>query len=245
MDRRARKKAETRELVRSVARSMFAECGFDAVTTADIARTADVAVQTVFNHFSTKEELFFDGRTPWVEGPADSVQLREPSVAPLSALRAYLVDACFALVESMSTPERRCYAATLEASEALRARERELVFESERLLTEALLDAWTTAPGHGQDAPPDPRRVVAVTAAMWLSAARVMVAENRALVAGGADAAELARDVREMASCLFAEMEAAFAVVAGRVTTPSAEDTGGPHVTSSPYGRPAPARRAG
>ena len=86
-DRRARKKAQTRELVRSVAQRRFDEDGFDAVTIADIARECDVAVQTVFNHFATKEELFYDGRTPWVDGLANAVRARTPSVAPLTALR--------------------------------------------------------------------------------------------------------------------------------------------------------------
>ena len=67
-DRRARKKAQTREQIQRVAQGLFAERGFEAVTIADIASGADVAVQTVFNHFSSKEELFFDGRTPWSRG---------------------------------------------------------------------------------------------------------------------------------------------------------------------------------
>ncbi|MFP5370053.1 MAG: TetR/AcrR family transcriptional regulator [Actinomycetes bacterium] len=47
LDRRAREKGETRELIRTVAHHLFDERGFDAVTIADIARSADVAVQTV------------------------------------------------------------------------------------------------------------------------------------------------------------------------------------------------------
>src|SRR5690349_16310949 len=58
-DRRARKKAQTRELIRTVAQRMFDERGYEAVTIAGIAHESDVAVQTVFNHFATKEELFF------------------------------------------------------------------------------------------------------------------------------------------------------------------------------------------
>src|ERR1700712_1873599 len=91
-DRRASKKAQTREAVRAVAHGLFAERGFDAVTIADVARVADVAVQTVFNHFATKEDLFFDGRIPWVEGPARAVRSRPAGVAPLTALRGYIVD---------------------------------------------------------------------------------------------------------------------------------------------------------
>jgi len=53
-DRRARKKALTRTEIRDAAHLLFAERGFDAVTIADVAERADVAVQTVFNHFATK-----------------------------------------------------------------------------------------------------------------------------------------------------------------------------------------------
>ena len=129
-DRRARKKAQTREQIRSTARRLFAEQGFDVVTTADIAREADVAVQTIFNHFATKEELFFDGRTPWVDGAAAAVRDRDPAVPPLRALRGYLVQLVETMVGSMSCAERRTYVSTLEASDTLRAQERELIFGS-------------------------------------------------------------------------------------------------------------------
>src|SRR3954471_21305037 len=108
MDRRARKKARTREEIRTAARQLFAARGFDSVTIADIAAEADVAVQTVFNHFATKEELFFDGRTPWVEGAADAVRSRPPSGPPLPALRAYLVELVTSLAEPDADDERRC-----------------------------------------------------------------------------------------------------------------------------------------
>ena len=73
-----------------MAHRLFAEHGFDAVTIADIAGQADVAVQTVFNHFATKEELFFDDRADWVDGAAAAVRSRPEGVAPLAALRAHL-----------------------------------------------------------------------------------------------------------------------------------------------------------
>ena len=58
----------------------------------------------MFNHFTTKEELFFDGRVPWVTGPAAAVRDREPGLAPLHALRGYLIDTVAALVGSMALP---------------------------------------------------------------------------------------------------------------------------------------------
>jgi AcrR family transcriptional regulator len=49
----------TRDLIAGTARRLFLEHGFDAVTVAQIAREAGVAEKTVFNHFPTKEDLFY------------------------------------------------------------------------------------------------------------------------------------------------------------------------------------------
>jgi AcrR family transcriptional regulator len=118
MDRRERKKAQTRDLIRTVAHAMFAEQGFDSVTIADIAQAADVAVQTVFNHFATKEQLFFDGRTPWVDGAAEAVRNRPLSISALDALCSYLAGVADSMVSDLGSTERGSYIATLEASDA-------------------------------------------------------------------------------------------------------------------------------
>jgi hypothetical protein len=57
---RAAGKAQTRCEISRSARRLFLEYGFDAVTVADIAAAASVSAQTVYNHFATKEELFFE-----------------------------------------------------------------------------------------------------------------------------------------------------------------------------------------
>ncbi|MGY2067583.1 TetR/AcrR family transcriptional regulator [Blastococcus sp. SYSU DS0619] len=202
-DRRARKKAQTREHVRAVARQLFDDRGFDAVTIADIARQADVAVQTVFNHFPTKEELFFDGRTPWVSGPADAVRGRRSTDCPLSALTDYLTGFVRDRISALQEADLQAYVRTLEASGSLRVHERELVFESERRLTDALREAWTTDdradPG---PTPHDPATAAAVTAAMWLSAVRALMVRHRPLVTAGADAARAAAELGHLAEGL-------------------------------------------
>ncbi|MGW2486810.1 TetR/AcrR family transcriptional regulator [Streptomyces sp. NPDC001606] len=57
---RERKKRQTRQYISDVATGLFLERGFDAVTVAEIAEAANVSVNTVYNYFPAKEDLFFD-----------------------------------------------------------------------------------------------------------------------------------------------------------------------------------------
>ncbi|MFC8225564.1 TetR/AcrR family transcriptional regulator [Streptomyces sp. NPDC057287] len=57
---RERKKRQTRQHLSDVATGLFVERGFDAVTIAEIAQAADVSVNTVYNYFPAKEDLFLD-----------------------------------------------------------------------------------------------------------------------------------------------------------------------------------------
>lgn len=191
MDRRARKKAQTWALIRETAHALFAERGFEAVTVADVAAAADVAVQTVFNHFPTKEDLFFAGDTSWVEGPAAAVRSRAPGTEPLQALHGYLVERVAVHTRRLSTPEGRVFYLTLEASPALRAREMELMHEATALLSDALFEAWSTG-GGAPTVPEDVSTAASVTAAVWLAAVRSLVVQYRRLTAG--PAATLAGD---------------------------------------------------
>jgi AcrR family transcriptional regulator len=228
-DRRARKKAQTRELIRSVAHRMFAERGFNTVTIADVAREADVAVQTVFNHFATKEELFFDGRVTWVDGPADAVRSRGRNVPALTALRAHLVAAVHDLVSSHSAPEHSCYIATLQASDPLRVQERELVHEAEVRLRAALLEAWTTGTARDEAVPPDPDATAPLVAATWLAATRSLIVTQRPNLTEGADPGQTATAAAERADRVLGRLEQVVELVRGRArTTAIRTDTGWP-----------------
>jgi len=237
LDRRARKKAQTREQIRRIAHRLFAERGFDSVTIADVARESDVAVQTVFNHFATKEELFFDGRVPWVDGPAQAVRSRAPGQQPLPALRAYLVEQVGSLVGSLADEERRRYVATVEASETLRAQEREYVFDAERRLAVALVEAWDDGAAPG---PADPTTAAALTAAIWLSSLRVLVVEQRPRLSSGACPGELAAAVETVAAGLLAQLETTAELTQGELGGTAPDRAG-----STDTGWPQAARRAG
>ncbi len=89
--RRERKKQQTRQAISDVATALFMERGFDAVTVAEVARAADVAVQTVFNHFPTKEDLFFD-EPGWWKGPAQAILEAPDGTDQVDALERHYLD---------------------------------------------------------------------------------------------------------------------------------------------------------
>ncbi|MEJ8659797.1 TetR/AcrR family transcriptional regulator [Streptomyces sp. MS1.AVA.4] len=88
---RERKKRQTRQHISDVATGLFMERGFDAVTIAEIAQAADVSVNTVYNYFPAKEDLFFDRETALVDRLARWVRGRDEgesaAVAVLRELR--------------------------------------------------------------------------------------------------------------------------------------------------------------
>lgn len=58
VDRRQRRKAQTRERLLEAASRLFAERGFEATRPQDIAREADVAIGTFYLHFADRREAF-------------------------------------------------------------------------------------------------------------------------------------------------------------------------------------------
>jgi AcrR family transcriptional regulator len=59
MDARATAAQATRDRILDIAYTLFLERWYDEVTLRDLAKEAGVALQTVVNHFGTKENLFF------------------------------------------------------------------------------------------------------------------------------------------------------------------------------------------
>jgi AcrR family transcriptional regulator len=194
---RAAQKARTRSRIRDSAHRLFDERGFDAVTVTDVARDAGVVIQTVFNHFSSKEELFFDGRSPWVDGPAAAVRDRPDGQEPLAALAGHLRDEVRSYTRGTPGPARAEFIATVESSPALRRFERHLSFVSEQRLRAALRDAWTRdgAPGGV-----DPEVAGAVVAGVWLAATRALMVGQLGIVEGPPDAERVAATASAIAS---------------------------------------------
>jgi AcrR family transcriptional regulator len=88
--RRERKRERTRRSIAEAAMRLFVERGFDAVTIAQVAEVADVSVNTVFNHFPTKEDLFF-GSEETMETALDRLANdRRPGEPVVDFLRRHL-----------------------------------------------------------------------------------------------------------------------------------------------------------
>src|SRR5277367_1408103 len=92
LGRRERKKLATRDAIADQAMRLFLERGYDAVTVAEIAEAADVAVSTLFKHFESKEAIAF-ARDPAMEAELRRAVLeRAPGVSIAQSLRDFLVD---------------------------------------------------------------------------------------------------------------------------------------------------------
>src|SRR5580692_1500798 len=88
-DRRSRKRLATRQKISDVATLLFMGRGFDQVTVDEIAEAADVSRMTVFNHFSRKEDLFFDLDDEGREDLMSALQRRKKGTSPIEAVRLF------------------------------------------------------------------------------------------------------------------------------------------------------------
>jgi AcrR family transcriptional regulator len=162
---RARKKQQTRTAISDVATRMFIERGFENVTVAEVAEAAGVSVNTVFNYFATKEELFFDRVPEGIEAATRAVRERRRGESAVAALRRSFRKA---VKEAPSLPEgvlpegiARFHAA-IEASPALRARARMLLEEARQHLAATLAEEAGAPPDD-----PTAQAVAAMIMGLW------------------------------------------------------------------------------
>lgn len=76
----------THAALREAALELFGTLGYDATTTAQVARRAGVTEMTLFRHFPTKEALLLSD--PYDPLLAEAVRTRPPGEAPMASLVA-------------------------------------------------------------------------------------------------------------------------------------------------------------
>ena len=208
---RERKKQQTRELIAETARRLFGERGFERVTIAEIAEAADVAVQTVFNYFPTKEDLVYWRLSSFEGELLAAVREREPGRSALEAFQAFLL-AQQGLI-GRHDPEARdelvSFTRMISESPALRARERQILSGYTDALA-ALLAEETGA------RPDDIRPRVAAHAMIGIH--RALIDYSRARILAGDTGPRLTRDIRAQGRRAFELVEGGLGDYARRAT---------------------------
>ena len=190
---------QTRERIAQAANRLMIERGFEAVTVADVAKEVGVSSVTVFNHFPTKEDLFFDRTDEAVELIASVVRDRPAGTTALDALRAMtfdLVDARLPL--SGLDPRSAPFFRTVAESRVLVARARAIAALLQRTLQDELERDGSFAGDPG------------LFAAFFLGGySTVMVTTARYLL-DGADAGSVLDEHSRRLDALFTALEGAF-----------------------------------
>jgi AcrR family transcriptional regulator len=206
--RRDRKKRQTREAISDAATQLFLEHGFEAVSLAQVADAADVSVKTIFNHFGSKEDLFFDRIDELRDSLVRTIHERPAAATALSALRSLLVDnwlpfegATWDRLGAEQFARYRRFLTAQEQSPALRSRR--LVIERE--LGAAVGDALAHDLGRAEDDP-----TVRVLTALVAATLQLRSREFADAVLGGAGPEEVRVRVTDVVDEAFRRLAAAF-----------------------------------
>jgi AcrR family transcriptional regulator len=180
------KRQRTRDQITQTARRLFAERGFDGVTVADIAKEAEVAEATVFNHFGSKEDLFFVGMEAFENELIGAVRDRAPGESVVDAFRQLIVDRAQRLASPEGTRGAALGARLISESPTLQRKELEIVANYTSVLAWFLADE-TGATEH------DIRPEVVANALMGVH--RALVKLVRSLAGAGVTGDEIAAQV--------------------------------------------------
>jgi AcrR family transcriptional regulator len=195
MGLRETKKQQTRAALADAAMALFVERGFDGVTVAEVAKAAGVSVNTAYNYFPTKEDLFFDRQAEVEAWLAEVVRVRAAGTSVVGAVRASLLAALERDEPTLGLrPEAAVFWRVVADSPALQARGREIAERSEAALAVVLAEEAGSAAG-------DP--LPWVLAGAIAGAYRAVLAQIRRCVVVGEPSDEIRRVVTAAAERAF------------------------------------------
>jgi AcrR family transcriptional regulator len=197
---RERKKQQTRQHIAETARQLFAERGFERVTIAEVAAAADVAVQTVFNYFPTKEDLVYWRLSSFEDELLAAIRDRPAGASALEAFQGFLMEqrGLLGRHDPEQREELRSFTQMIVDSPALLARERQIFAGYTETLAALLAEETGARPG-------DIRPRVAANAMIGVH--RALIDFVRARIVADELGPQLTRDVRAQARRAFVLLE--------------------------------------
>jgi AcrR family transcriptional regulator len=140
------KKARTHRHIADTAARLFAERGYERVTVSEVARAAEVAEQTLYNYFPTKEQLVVDREQEFQQELNDLIRSRPAGISPAAAVRDVVLRAVSAIRDAPPEIARGTLGYLAAGSPAVNRLALELSDRQARALAAAISDTSPVPP---------------------------------------------------------------------------------------------------
>ena len=193
---RERKKERTRRHIADTAARLFAERGYEQVAVTDVARAAEVAEQTVYNYFPTKEYLVTDREGQIQDRLCELIRSRPPGTTAAAAVRDFVL----ATVADIRDIPPELWRGELGYLAAISPAVHRLALE----LTDRLAAALAAAIGDSTAVPPEIARLQGTALA---SVFQVIISESGRRTREGQSQAEIADELYPIVENLLDELD--------------------------------------
>jgi AcrR family transcriptional regulator len=193
---RSLKKARTRRLIAETAARLFAERGYEKVTVSEIARAAEVADQTLYNYFPTKEQLVTDDEQEIQQRLVDLIRHRPPGTSPAAAVREMVLGPVTSLADAPPEVLLGTIGSLAAISPAVHRLVLEMADRQATALAEAIADTSPVSP-----------EVARLQGIALSGVIQISIHETGRRARAGQSPAEISRDLRPTMESLFSELE--------------------------------------
>lgn len=190
------KKARTRRLIAETAARLFAERGYEQVTVSEIARAAEVAEQTLYNYFPTKEQLVTDREQQIEERLGALIRARPRGTTPAAAIRDFVLETVSAIRDMPPENARGNLGSLAVISPAVNRLALELTDRQARALAEAIGDTTGTAP-----------EIARLQGIALAGVFQIIISESGRLTHDGHTPAEISEALRPTIANILAELD--------------------------------------
>jgi AcrR family transcriptional regulator len=202
---RERKKARTRQLIADTAARLFAERGYEHVAVTDVAREAEVAEQTVYNYFPTKEQLVTDREERIQDRLCDLIRARPPGVTAAAATRDFVLESVTGIRSIPAELWRGELGYLAAISPAVHRLVLELADRQASALAEVISDTTPVAPA-----------VARLQGIALAGVFQIIISEAGRRTRAGQSQAEIADELYPVVENLLDELDRWFSLPAGR-----------------------------